>query len=50
MQTFVIALVASGLQLVKVNGELMYLALKGNDGMRDVIWQLLVAKHVIREA
>ena len=49
-QTFVSAIVASGLQLCKVTGELMYLALQGKAGMHTVFWRLLVGKHVVREA
>ena len=49
-QTFVSAIVASGLQLLKVTGELMYLALQGKASMHTVFWRLLVGKHVVREA
>ena len=49
-QTFVSAIVASGLQLLKVTGELMYLTLKGKAGMHTVFWRLLVGKRVVREA
>ena len=49
-QTFISAIVASGLQLLKVTGELMYLALQGKVGMHMVFWRLLVGKHVVREA
>lgn len=49
-QTFVSAIVASGLQLLKVTGELMYLTLKGKPGMHTVFWHLLAGKHVLREA
>ena len=49
-QTFVSAIVASDLQLVKVTGELMYLSLKGKAGMHTLFWRLLVGKHVVREA
>ena len=49
-QTFVSAIVASGLQLLKVTGELMYLSLTGKPGMHTVFWRLLIGKHVVREA
>lgn len=49
-ETFVSAIVASGLQLLKVTGELIYLALQGKVGMHTVLWRLLAGKHVVREA
>lgn len=48
-QTFVSAIVASGLQLLKVVGELIYLALKGKHGMHTMFWRLLTGKYVVRE-
>ena len=49
-QTFVSAIVASGLQLLKVTDELMYLTLKRKTGMHTVFWRLLAGKHVVKTA
>ena len=47
-QTFVTAFVASGLQLLKLTGELMCVDCDlMYDGMHTVFWKVLVAKNVI---
>ncbi len=42
--------VAAGLQLLKVNGEVMYFALKQKEHAAWVFWQLLSARKAVKEA
>ena len=45
-----ISCVAAGLQLLKVNGEVMYFALKQKEHAARVFWQLLSARRFVKEA
>ncbi len=50
VRVFMISFVAAGLQLLKVNGEVMYLALKQKEHAVWVFWQLLSARSCVKEA
>ena len=48
-RVFTISFVAAGLQLLKVNGEVMYFALKQKEHAALVVWQLLSARRFVKE-
>ncbi len=50
VNVFMISSVAAGLQLLKVNGEVMYFALKQKEHATRVFWQLLSARRFVKEA
>ncbi len=50
VKVFMISFVAAGLQLLKVNGEVMYFALKQKEHAARVFWKLLSARRFVKEA
>jgi len=50
VKVFMISFVAAGLQLLKVNGEVTYFALKQKEHAAWVFWQLLSARRFVKEA
>ncbi len=50
VKVFVISFVAAGLQLLKVNGEVMYFALKNKDHAAWAFWQLLSARKFVKQS
>ena len=50
VKVFMISFVAAGLQLLKVNGEVMYFALKQKEHASVVFWQLLSARRFVKES
>ncbi len=50
VRVFVISFVAAGLQLLKVNGEVMYFALKQKEHAAWVFWQLFSAQRFVKKA
>ncbi len=50
VKVFMISFVAAGLQLLKVNGEVIYFALKQKEHAARVFWQLLSAQSFVKKA
>ena len=50
VKVFIFSFVTAGLQLLKVNGEVMYFALKQKEHAAWVFWRLLSARKVVKEA
>ena len=50
VKVFMISFVAAGLQLLKVNGEVIYFALKQKEHAARVFWQLLSAQRFVKKA
>ena len=50
VKVFIFSFVTAGLQLLKVNGEVMYFALKQKEHAAWVFWQLLSARNLVKEA
>ena len=50
VKVFMISFVAAGLQLLKVNGEVIYFALKQKEHAARVFWKLLSARRFVTEA
>ena len=48
-EVFVIAFVAAGLQLLKVTGQTVYVALRDRKGLLRVCWQLLAGTEIMKE-
>ena len=49
INTFILAFVAAGLQLLKVFGETFYLALRDSKSVRRTFWQSLAGTAIIKE-
>ena len=50
VKVFLFSFVTGGLQLLKVNGEVMHFALKQREHAASVFWQLLSARKLVKEA